>query len=90
MVVAVIDDQYADELRKFVTWVPAYGIQPAFIAVGPTGGDWRWTRSFFPRMTERSERRLDMVYGLGVALLCGSNRKESSRLYRERMVRAFE
>ncbi|HEY6242695.1 MAG TPA: hypothetical protein VIX17_02040 [Pyrinomonadaceae bacterium] len=59
----MIDGQYADELRKFVTWVPAYGIKPAFIAVGPTGGDWRWTRSFFSRMTECSERKLDMVYG---------------------------
>jgi len=71
-------EEYADEFRKFVAWVPNYGPKLAFIASGPNGGDARWTRGFFSRMVERNENALNNVYGWAMHYYCGSTGKRNA------------
>jgi alpha-N-arabinofuranosidase len=74
-------EEYADEFRKFVAWVPSYGVKLAFIPSGPNGGDWRWTRGFFSRLAERGDRNFGSVYGLALHYYCGSTGKRNSTEY---------
>jgi alpha-N-arabinofuranosidase len=46
-------EEYAAEYRRFVAWVPRYGVNLAFIGSGPNGGDLSWSRRFFTRLAER-------------------------------------
>jgi len=55
-------EEYAEEFRRFATWgVPRYGVDLAYVASGPSGGDIEWTRRFFSAMAER--RALGTVWG---------------------------
>ena len=54
-------EEYAAEYRRFVEWVPRYGVPLSFIASGPNGGDIDWTRRFFAAIAER--RALGRVWG---------------------------
>ncbi len=55
-------EEYAGEYRRFTTWaVPRYGVDLAFIAAGPSGGDLDWTQRFFAAQAER--RALDGIWG---------------------------
>lgn len=46
-------DEYAIEYRRFVEWVPRYGLDLAFIGSGPNGGDLGWSRRFFGKLAEK-------------------------------------
>lgn len=58
--------EYAVEYRRFVEWVPSYGERLSFIASGPNGGDWNWTREFLQGLTEKGTGNLGSVYGLSL------------------------
>jgi alpha-N-arabinofuranosidase len=74
-------EEYADEYRKFVAWVPTYGNKMAFIGSGPNAADWRWTRGFFSRMLERGEGQLGSIYGWALHYYCGTTGKRISTEY---------
>jgi alpha-N-arabinofuranosidase len=50
-------DEYAVEFRRFTEWVPRYNVDLAFIASGPNGGDYAWTRDFFRKLEQRRARQ---------------------------------
>ncbi len=48
-------EEYAEEFRRFTTWaVPAFGVDLAFVASGPNGGDVDWTRRLLTALGERN------------------------------------
>ena len=65
-------DEYAVEFRRFVEWVPQFGVNLAFIASGPNGADYAWTRSFFQKLVEKGKRSLRSVYGTALHYYCGT------------------
>jgi alpha-N-arabinofuranosidase len=71
-------DEYAVEFRRFTEWVPRYNVDLAFIASGPNGGDYAWTRDFFRKLVEKSNGALDRVYGSALHYYCGTTGKGSS------------
>ncbi len=65
-------EQYAEEYRRFTTWaVPQFGVDLAFIASGPNGGDLEWTRRWFAAIAERDG--LDRVWGWALHHYCGAD-----------------
>ena len=71
-------EEYAVEFRKFIGWVPHYGLKLAFIASGPNGGDRKWTRGLFTKLAEKGDRFFDNVYGLAMHYYCGSTGKRDA------------
>ncbi len=65
-------DEYAVEFRRFVEWVPRFDTPLSFVASGPNGGDYAWTRSFFSKLTEKSKGPLRNVYGTALHYYCGT------------------
>jgi alpha-N-arabinofuranosidase len=68
-------DEYAVEFRRFVEWVPRFGTPLSFIASGPNGPDYAWTRSFFSKLVEKSKGPLRSVYGTALHYYCGTSGK---------------
>ncbi|HEY6853712.1 MAG TPA: alpha-L-arabinofuranosidase C-terminal domain-containing protein [Gemmatimonadales bacterium] len=65
-------EEYAAEVRRFTTWaVPAYGVDLAFVASGPSGGDLEWTRRFFAAQAERGA--LDRMWGWALHHYCSAD-----------------
>jgi len=58
--------QYAVEYRRFTTWVPDYGRDLAFIASGPDGDRWSWTRGFFEEILRKGKEQLRSIYGIAL------------------------
>jgi len=58
--------EYAVEYRRFVEWVPRYGVPLAFVASGPDGADWNWTRQFLQTLTEKGAGAVGAVWGLSM------------------------
>ena len=58
-----------------MTWVPRYGVDLAFIAAGPNGGDLGWSRGFFNKLTEKGKGALNSVYGFALHYYCGTSGK---------------
>ncbi len=65
-------EEYAIEFRRFVTWVPEFGTRLSFIASGPNGADYNWTRGFLQKVAEKGPRALSPVYGLAAHYYCGT------------------
>jgi alpha-N-arabinofuranosidase len=65
-------EEYATEFRRFVAWVPDYGLKLRYIGSGPSGGDLDWTRGFFGRLTAKGKGELDNLYGWALHYYCGS------------------
>lgn len=57
-------EEYAANYRRYTTWVPTYGRDLRFIAVGPNGDDVDWTTRLFKALYENPERR--HIWGLSV------------------------
>lgn len=64
-------DEYAVEFRRYIEWVPRYGLDLRFIASGPNVADYRWTESFFPKLVEKGPRELRSVFGFALHYYCG-------------------
>ncbi len=71
-------DEYAVEYRRYVEWVPRAGVDLAFIASGPNGADYAWTRSFFSKLVEKSKGPLRNLYGSALHYYCGTVGKGSA------------
>ncbi|HEY3130593.1 MAG TPA: alpha-L-arabinofuranosidase C-terminal domain-containing protein [Acidobacteriota bacterium] len=56
-------EEYSQEFRRFIAYVPRYGVDLKFIAAGPNGGDISWTRRFFANMVEKGQNQLFSLYG---------------------------
>jgi alpha-N-arabinofuranosidase len=74
-------EEYADQFRKYVAWVPKYGVNLSFIGSGPNSGDWKWTRGFFNRLAERGEGTFNSLYGWALHYYCFSTGKKISTEY---------
>lgn len=71
-------DEYAVEFRRFIEWVPRFGMDLSFIASGPNVADYAWTRSFFSKLTEKNKRILRNVFGCALHYYCGTTGKGQS------------
>ncbi len=65
-------DEYAVEFRRFIEWVPEYGLDLNFVASGPNVADYAWTQSFFQKLTEKSKGPLKNVFGTALHYYCGT------------------
>src|SRR6185503_175865 len=59
-------EEYSQEFRRFIAYVPRYGVDLKFIAAGPNGGDIAWTRRFFANMVEKGFNQLNSLWGWGL------------------------
>ncbi len=65
-------DEYAVEFRRFIEWVPRFGMDLRLIASGPNVADYAWTQTFFQKLTEKSKRPLRSVFGTALHYYCGT------------------
>ncbi len=56
-------EEYATEFRRFIAWVPRYGVDLKFIGSGPNAGELSWSRRFFTAIAEKGEGQLRDVWG---------------------------
>lgn len=70
--------EYAVEYRRYVEWVPRFAQPLHFIASGPNGADYDWTRSFLTKLVEKGPGPLRSVYGLALHYYAGTTGKGSS------------
>jgi alpha-L-arabinofuranosidase len=71
-------DEYAVEFRRYVEWIPRFGVELALIASGPNVADYAWTRSFLTKLTEKSKEPLRNVFGMALHYYCGGPAHDSS------------
>jgi alpha-N-arabinofuranosidase len=64
--------EYSVEYRKFLGWVPRYGVPLKYIAAGPSSGDLAWSRGFFEGMLRKGPRSLRSVWGFALHHYCGT------------------
>jgi alpha-N-arabinofuranosidase len=55
--------EYAEEFRRYTTWVPRYGQTLSYIGSGPNVDDWQWTRGFFEEIVRKSRWQIRGVWG---------------------------
>jgi alpha-N-arabinofuranosidase len=55
--------EYAEEFRRYITWVPRYGQMLSFIASGPNVDDWQWTSGFFEELARKGRWQIRSVFG---------------------------
>jgi alpha-N-arabinofuranosidase len=65
-------EEYSQEFRRFIAYVPRYGVELKFIAAGPNGGDIPWTRRFFTNMVEKGFNQLNALWGWGLHYYAGT------------------
>jgi alpha-N-arabinofuranosidase len=65
-------EEYSQEFRRFIAYVPRYGVDLKFIAAGPNGGDISWTRRFFTNMVEKGFNQLNSLWGWGLHYYAGT------------------
>lgn len=70
--------EYSVEFRKFISWAPRYGQPLSFIASGPNGADYAWSRGFFTRLAEKSPNLLGRIWGWALHYYCGRTGKGDS------------
>ena len=71
-------EEYSVEFRKFTAWTPTYEPPLSFIASGPNGPDYKWSRGFFSRVTEKSPALLNKLWGWALHYYCGRTGKGDS------------
>lgn len=76
-------DEYAVEFRRFVEWVPEFGLDLHFIASGPNVADYAWTRTFFQKLTEKGKGPLRNVFGTALHYYCGTTGNGESTSFDE-------
>jgi alpha-N-arabinofuranosidase len=65
-------EEYSQEFRRFIAYVPRYGVDLKFIAAGPNGGDISWTRRFFANMVDKGFNQLNSLWGWGLHYYAGT------------------
>ena len=43
-------EEYAEEYKRFTSWIPTYDVAPRFVASGPNEDDLDWTHRFFNKI----------------------------------------
>jgi alpha-N-arabinofuranosidase len=61
-----LPEEYAVEYRRFISWIPSYGLDLKLIASGPAGDDWNWTRRFLEKYVEKGSGMLGSLHGLSL------------------------
>jgi alpha-N-arabinofuranosidase len=56
-------EEYSQEFRRFIAFVPRFGVNLKLIGAGPNSGDIGWTRRFFTNMNEKGANQLNSMYG---------------------------
>jgi alpha-L-arabinofuranosidase len=56
-------EEYSQEFRRFIAFVPRFGIDLKFIGAGPNSGDINWTRGFFTSLAAKGATQLNSLYG---------------------------
>ncbi|HEU4390829.1 MAG TPA: alpha-L-arabinofuranosidase C-terminal domain-containing protein [Blastocatellia bacterium] len=74
-------EEYSQELRRFIAFVPRYGVDLKFIGAGPNGGDVAWTRRFFANMAEKGGNQLNSMYGWALHYYTGTTGDGNSLQY---------
>jgi alpha-N-arabinofuranosidase len=74
-------EEYSQEFRRFIAYVPRYGVDLKFIAAGPNGGDIAWTRKFFANMVEKGFNQLNSVYAWGLHYYANTTGKGNALEY---------
>lgn len=65
-------ERYADEYRRFSTYLRDFGDAPLYlIAAGPDGNDLDWTRRFFNHL-HRKDRKHNRIHGYAAHYYCGT------------------
>ncbi len=60
-------EDYANEYKRFTTWVPSYGVPLRFVASGPNSDEQAWTRGFFNKLLHgKPSHDMGGVWGLSV------------------------
>jgi alpha-N-arabinofuranosidase len=65
-------EEYSQEYRRFISFVPRYGLDLKYIGAGPNGGDIGWTRRFFNNMAEKGANQLNSMYGWALHYYTGT------------------
>jgi alpha-N-arabinofuranosidase len=65
-------EEYSQEFRRFIAYVPRFGVDLKFIGAGPNGGDLGWTRRFFNNMVEKGQGQLNSMYGWALHYYAGT------------------
>ena len=76
-------DEYAVEFRRFIEWIPQYGLDLNFVASGPNVADYAWTQSFFQKLTEKGKGPLKNVFGTALHYYCGTTGNGQSTDFEE-------
>jgi len=75
-------EQYVVEFRRFISWVPDYGLKLRFIASGPgmaiDDPQVSWTRGLFQELVAKDKNLLDRVFGLSLHYYCWTAGKGQS------------
>lgn len=75
-------EEYAIEFRRFISWVPDYGLKLRYVASGPGAAmddaQIAWTRGFLQELVAKSAETLNRVYGLSMHYYCWTSGKGDS------------
>lgn len=76
-------EEYGTEFRKFIAWLPTYGVKLNLIASGPNGADLNWTRGFFNKLREKGSGYAGKVHGWALHYYTGTTGKGQATEYNE-------
>ena len=75
-------EQYAVEFRRFISWVPNYGLKLRFVASGPgmaiEDPQVAWTRGLFQELVAKNKNLLNRIFGLSLHYYCWTAGKGQS------------
>ena len=74
-------EEYSQEFRRFIAFVPRYGLNLKFIGAGPNGGDIAWTRRFFTNMAEKGANQLNSLYAWALHFYAGTTGEGNALRY---------
>jgi alpha-N-arabinofuranosidase len=74
-------EEYSQEFRRFIAYVPRYGVDLKFIAAGPNGGDLAWTRRFFSNMADKGFTQLNSLYAWALHYYAGTTGNGNAAQY---------
>jgi alpha-N-arabinofuranosidase len=74
-------EEYSQEFRRFIAFVPRYSQDLKLIGAGPSGGDAAWTRRFFANMAEKGAAQLSSMFGWALHYYTGTTGRGSANQF---------
>jgi alpha-N-arabinofuranosidase len=71
-------EEYSQEFRRFIAFVPRFGVDLKFIGAGPNGADVGWTRGFFSSLVGKGANQLNSLYGWALHYYANTTGKGSA------------